>query len=574
MEDSKKKQVKKRETVKKNSGIKKITVFFLFVTLCLYIALQFIPTKRRISLKELYGISSDEVAVFTEDKKSDINGLMIDGEAYIPWEVISAERTMKLFMDLEEGVLSYVYPGTLIRVYPNERSYKMNGEDVDYGRFILVKKDNRLYISLSFLEIYEDMVHEFYGEPNRVILHYDWQPHMYYKVAEETILRAKPGIKGRIVCNVKVDDKLLFIVNKPASDEKYTCVMTKDGAMGYIETQFLGEQYYEQLKSNYVEPTYVRELPKGNIHLGWHAVSSEKYNAQFDSLVGVATSLNVISPTWFRVIDKEGSISSWADKDYVDKAHRRGIQVWALVDNFDKSAKVSELLQHTSARESLINNLMAEAKEIGFDGINVDFELVDKAVAKEYLEFLKELSVACKLNNLVLSVDNYVPYNYNQHYNLEEQGKFVDYVIIMAYDEHYSGSSEPGSVSSISYIKRAVDKTIEQVEKERVIIALPFYTRLWVSYADNSLESEMLSMNDADAYLKKKNVKLTWDETTKQYYAEFKAKAGACKIWMEDIKSIEEKLKVVKNANVGGVAAWRLGYEKSDVWAMIKRYIN
>ena len=167
--------------------------------------------------------------------------------------------------------------------------------------------------------------------------------------------------------------------------------------------------------------------------------------------------------------------------DYTAAAHDMGLEVWALISDFHTGVEIDdyEILSYTSKRRNLVNELVASVLSYGADGINVDFEYVTSQCADHYVQFIRELAIACHENGLVISVDNYVPTEYTAHYNRHSQGEFVDYIIIMGYDEHYKGSPEAGSVSSIPWMQKGIETTVNLVPKERVINAVPFYTRVW-----------------------------------------------------------------------------------------------
>jgi len=281
-----------------------------------------------------------------------------------------------------------------------------------------------------------------------------------------------------------------------------------------------------------------------------------------------------VSPTWYRLSDTDGNISSLADAGYVERAHELGLQVWALIDNFDNNVSTFEVLSSFTARTALINHMMEEAEAIGFDGWNIDFETLSTDTGPHYIQFIKELSVHCRKKGLVLSVDNYVPAPYNEFYDLETQGKVVDYVIIMAYDEHYSGSAQAGSVASLGFLKKAVNDTLKKMPRERIVMAIPFYTRLWAEGENGELSSEALTMNGAMDVLDRNKAETQWDAATGQNYAEYVKDGTTYKMWLEDIDSLHERMKVIAGADVAGVAAWRLGFETEEIWPVIDVYMN
>ena len=305
--------------------------------------------------------------------------------------------------------------------------------------------------------------------------------------------------------------------------------------------------------------------------------------------------LTTIAPTWFHVQDVEGNIESIASADYVSYAHQANIEVWAAVRDFDGGIgsfdESYELLSRTSRRENLINQLIAEALQVGVDGINVDFEMISEECGEHYIQFIRELSVRCRQNGIILSVDNYVPKGYNMQYNRKEQGIVADYVIIMGYDEHYGGSPVAGSVSSYNYVKEGIEETIKEVPSEKVISGIPFYTRIWAEtpkteaelneqqgtdaaeYAMN-VTSEAYGMPDAAYKVAEAGVSPVWDEETRQNFATWESGGTTYKVWLEDAQSIEQKLKLMKDNKLAGTAAWAMGQEDPEIWQLIQKYIN
>jgi spore germination protein YaaH len=253
------------------------------------------------------------------------------------------------------------------------------------------------------------------------------------------------------------------------------------------------------------------------------------------------------------------------------------IEVWGLVDNFDANVDIHKVLSKTSSREKLVNEIIAQAIRYNLDGINIDFESLFTETGPHYIQFLRELSVKCRSNQIILTADSYVPAAYNKFYDYQEQGQILDYVIIMAYDEHYSGSEEAGSVSSIGYFNTAISSTLEMVPKDKIIIGLPFYTRLWKEYVElgeKKLSSEALGMSAVEQVLLDNNVTATWDETSGQYYAEYQKEDATYKVWLEEEESIDAKLSLIHAANLAGAASWRLGFEKTSIWDIILKYVN
>ena len=381
-----------------------------------------------------------------------------------------------------------------------------------------------------------------------------------------------------------------------APDETWTQVATADGVVGYIKSKALGNTSTETRVSDYVEEEFTHLRKDFKINLGWHQVTNTTANNNVSTILQNTKGINVISPTWFYLKDTSGNIGSLASLDYVNYCHQNGVEVWALVSNFGakdqglENPNLTEILTYTSRREALINNLISAAIQYNLDGINVDFESVDPAVGDAYIQFIRELSLKCANNGLVLSVDNYSPTDYTAFYNRAEQAVFADYVIVMAYDEHYSGSPEAGSVASIGFVSDSVAKTLLEVPANQLILGMPFYTRVWseTPVTDGSQEAEGTSedtvpfeldcysvgMKEAQNLVNTNGAVPVWSDEAKQYYVEYINDGVTYKIWMEDATSLEEKLKVMQANQLAGGAFWKLGLETSDVWDTVIKYIN
>ena len=310
----------------------------------------------------------------------------------------------------------------------------------------------------------------------------------------------------------------------------------------------------------------------GKVNMVWHQVTSTDANAYFADATANMTGVNVISPTWFYLLDTSGNIANISSADYVAQAHEKGLKVWGLIDNFTQEVSTTETLSNTAARQNIISQLIQAATSVGMDGINVDFESLSEDVGIHFLEFLRELSIECHKNNLVLSVDNPVPEDFTSHYDRAEQGRVVDYVIIMGYDEHYVGS-EAGSVASLPWVEQGIQDTLAEVPAERVINAVPFYTRLWRTTGGN-VTSEAIGMDQEQQVISENNVETYWDKTTSQNYGKYDIDNSTYQIWIEDSQSIAEKVKLVSKYNLAGVSAWKLGFENSGIWQVISDNLN
>lgn len=544
----------------------------------LALADKYTPSETMRPLDNYYDVAADEAVVLLENEIYAERALLRDGGIYLTLDTIDSLFNSKFYLDEAEQLISYTLPEELIRVEAGQSYYYSNKEIKELSHPAFFNLDGVYYLSLDFTQMLSDMTFEFYENPNRVVIHYQWIDFLYYDTVEaDAPIRFEPDIKSDILRLVPAGEKLYYIGGTGTGGRSFFKVMTQDGIYGYVQKKFLGESYYDARQSVYTEPEYTHITMEEKVKLGWQQVTVSKANENLEQLAETAKEMNVISPTWYRLIDTEGNISSLADEGYVQRAHELGLQVWALIDNFDQDVSTYDLLVSSAARAALIDNMMAEALKYGFDGWNIDFETLTSKTGPHYIQFIKELSVRCRQEGIVLSVDNYVPASYNEFYDLASQGEVVDYVIIMAYDEHYSGSETAGSVASLGFLKNAVKGTLKKMPKERIVMAIPFYTRLWAEQevdGEIKLSSEALTMNGAKDVLTRNKITAKLDEASGQNYAEYKKNSITYKIWMEDIDSLHERLKVIAGADVAGVAAWRLGFETEQVWPVIEAYMN
>lgn len=558
--------------------ISTIIIGGLIIALSIALVNKYTPSETMRTLDNYYDVASDEAVVLLENEIYGERALLREGGVYVTLDMVDSMLNDGFYLDEAEQLLSYVLPEELIRIEEGQAFYYSNKEKMPLEHPALLLLNGVYYLSLDFTAMVSNMTYEFYENPNRVVIHYQWIDYLYYDTIEtETPIRYEPNIKSDILRIVQAGEKLYYIGGTGTGGRSFIKVMTQDGIYGYVQKMFLGESYYDARQSTYVEPEYTHITMEEKVMLGWQQVTVPKANDNLEQLVENAKEMNVISPTWYRLTDTKGNISSLADAGYVERAHAMGLQVWALIDNFDSQVSTYELLVSSSARAALIDNMMAEAATYGFDGWNIDFETLSAKTGPHFIQFLKELSVSCRQAGIVLSVDNYVPAPYNEFYDLATQGKVADYVVIMAYDEHYSGSATAGSVASLNFLKNAVNDTLAKMSRDRIVMAIPFYTRLWSEQeADGQLKlsSEALTMKGAKDVLERNKVEAEWDAVTGQNYAEYVKDDITYKIWMEDVDSLHERLKVIAGANVAGVAAWRLGYETEEIWPIMDDYMN
>ena len=523
-----------------------------------HVVMKYIPSSEKMDLNEYYGEMADgEIALVIGTEKLEERGLVDGDRVYLPLDVVNTYLNQRYYWDSANQQILYATPSELTSASASSEA----------GDKVWVK-DDKVYLNLTYVQEFTDLDAYITKDPYRIAIQYKFKNVKTVTVKKNTSIRYRGGIKSAILTSVKKGTKLRLIEEM----ENWDQVATDDGYIGYIDKKKVGEAEKTKFERSFNREQYSYLTMDSKINMVWHQVTSTDANAYFADATANMTGVNVISPTWFYLTDTSGNIASIASADYVSQAHEKGLQVWGLIDNFTQEVSTTETLSSTAARQNIISQLIQAAKDVGMDGINVDFESLSEDVGIHFLEFLRELSIECHKNNLVLSVDNPVPEDFTSHYDRAEQGRVVDYVIIMGYDEHYVGS-EAGSVASLPWVEQGIQDTLDEVPAERVINAIPFYTRLWRTTGGN-VTSEAIGMDQAQQTIAENNVETYWDKTTSQNYGKYDIDNSTYQIWLEDAQSVAEKVKLVSKYDLAGVSAWKLGFENSGIWQVISDNLN
>lgn len=535
-----------------------MVILVAILGLVTHVVMKYIPSSKKMDMNEYYGeMAEGEIALVLGTEKLEERGLVDGDRVYLPLDVVNTYLNQRYYWDSDNQQILYATPSELTSV----------SASFEAGDKVWVK-DGKVYLNLTYVQEYTDLDAYITKDPYRIAIQYKFKNIKTVTVKKNTSIRYRGGIKSAILTSAKKGEQLRLIEEM----ENWDQVATDDGYIGYIDKKMVGEAEKTKIERNFKKENYSYLTMDSKVNMVWHQVTSTDANAYFADATANMTGVNVISPTWFYLTDTSGNIANIASADYVSQAHEKGLQVWGLIDNFTQEVSTTETLSSTAARQNIISQLIQAAQDVGMDGINVDFESLSEDVGIHFLEFLRELSIECHKNNLVLSVDNPVPEDFTSHYDRAEQGRVVDYVIIMGYDEHYVGS-EAGSVASLPWVEQGIQDTLEEVPAERVINAIPFYTRLWRTTGGN-VTSEAIGMDQAQQTIAESNVETYWDKTTSQNYGKYDIDNSTYQIWLEDAQSVAEKVKLVSKYDLAGVSAWKLGFENSGIWQVISDNLN
>lgn len=585
-------QAKRR---RKRMLILKVSLFIILVIAAVagaFLWKKYSPSKEKADLKKYYGIEQKgQLAIIVNNEILEPHGMISESKAYVQYETVRDYISNRFYWDPNESKLLYTLPKDIVSVEVGSKDYMVSNDKNNEDYVILKTEGSTAYIALDFIQKYVNIDYEVYDDPGRVSITTEWGEKSIAAVKKDAKVRYRGGVKSPILTEIEKKDEV-FVLEEEENWEK---VRTKDGYIGYVQKSALKKTEKKKITREFDEPEYTSISEDHTINLVWHNVTNREANNNVLDKIAETKGLTTIAPTWYHVKNTDGDLESISSSDYVEKARQLKVDVWATVRDFDgginSQKETYELLSSTSKREKLINQLMADALQTNIAGINVDFEKVSEECGEHYIQFIRELSIKCRQSALVLSVDNYVPKDYNKQYNRKEQGVFADYVIIMGYDEHFGGSPVAGSVASYNFVKEGIEETLKEVPAEKVINGIPFFTRLWsekpktqeqlakdkgteAEQYSTEVKSESYGMARAKEKVSEAGAEITWDEETQQNFATWTDGDTTYKIWLEDVKSLEPKLKLMKEYKLAGSAAWALGQETSDVWPLIQQYVN
>ena len=535
-------------------------------------------SKELADLDEYYGVTDASVgaedgnlAIVLQDEMIAEQAVLKEGTVYFDLDTVQKYFNEIFYADMYEQKLLFTSAEDTFTALFGEKSYS-DSEGVHGTEYtICYYTGDILYIAAEYVKQFVNFSYERFDRHLQVYT--EWGVKQTYEVAKDTQLRVKGGIKSPILRELEKGETVELLEQM----ETWSKVKTSDSVIGYVENKRLNNMSteVETPVTSYVPAEYTTIGLDGKVSLGWHAIYGVGGNDTLDAMVAEGKGMNVIAPTWFSLTDEEGSFRSFASQQYVNKAHNYGLKVWGVWDDFNAGAEIDsyQLFAFTEKRQKLVQNMTEAAVEYGLDGINIDFEKMSGESRTHFNQFLRELSVQCRKKGLTLSIDNYVPLNSANYSRLDIQGQVADYVIVMGYDEHWGGCGEAGSVASIDYVSGGIDRTLEQVPAEKVVNALPFYTRVWKTEGTQVTDDAIPLCNIAD-YLKRigKEDAAVWDETTCQNYLEWQSGDATYQIWLEDLESLRVKMNVMNARNIGGVAVWRLGYGTPAAWELVAAY--
>jgi spore germination protein YaaH len=482
--------------------------------------------------------------------------ILSSDDVYISSRFLRDVTNMELFWDSHEEIVVYTNPDKVFYMGLND----LQGKDILW-------KDHIAYIPLYTVKLLFQGIMEWYSESLTLYV-------------ERPFFRSLPFVLPRNISVHQYPEKYSEVITELPKNQQVTIlrildtwvkIKTNQNDIGWIFIQNLSEDLADY--TFYPSPPFAGEqadIQQEKICMTWQYVYRTTPNP---NELYVVEELNVISPTWLSLHNPQGELSDKGRKDYIEWAHSNQYQVWiACTNSFDPSL-TREVLKSTKRRKKVIESLLQIVLDYEAEGVNIDWENIYLNDKDLFTQFLRELYPIFNQEGLVVSVDITAiseSENWSMCYDRRAIGKVSDYVVLMAYDQYWAGGDESGSVAEYEWVKRGIEELINLVPSHKVIVGIPFYSRLWIE--DETIQPTTFS---SESYFMDYSMELgekhaaQWDETMKQYYAQWRDQSHLYKLWIEDPRSIKHKVQLVHDYGLAGAAFWRKGYEIPEVWPLI-----
>ncbi|MWC30695.1 glycosyl hydrolase family 18 protein [Paenibacillus sp. MMS18-CY102] len=383
-------------------------------------------------------------------------------------------------------------------------------------------------------------------------------------------IRTKPSIKAPIVEQVE-GTGLIRIWKQEQTNNKWYAAQGPSGAVGYVRASEIGQAAIETVPMpDKPKPFVAPKLEGGLLNMTWEGV----YNTPtVTSKIGPMPGVSVVSPTWFELQNGSGDIKSKASAQYVQWAHARGMQVWALFSNGFEPERTTKALATVETRFKMIQQMLAFAQLYDLQGINIDFENVDVKDKANLVQFMRELTPLLHEQGLVVSIDvtpKSTSPTWSMFLDRKSLGEIVDYMMLMAYDEHWATSPEAGSVASLSWTENSIERILEEdkVPAKKLVLSMPLYTRVWTE-KDGKVSSKSIGMQKAADIVKGHKLTPVLDEEAGQHYVEYEEDGAKQRIWLEDDYSIKARVALMHKYGLAGVATWQRAFQVEAIWTTI-----
>ena len=561
---SNKQKINNENNKGKNKSIKKVIIILLWIIIAFFALLKIndfiiLDKNKKINLV----INNKNV---TSNLKYNI--LIENNEPYLSKQDLKNFFDKYIYEDDNYNKIITTYDTKVAAISLDEKEMKVNGSSKKMSLSI-IKKDNTIYIPLEELKDIYGIEFDYIEKTKVLVIDSITREQKKAIVSNTTSVKSSTKFISKTIDRIKKGDYIIVI----SENKGYTKIRTKNGKIGYIKSKKVAN--IVTVRENIEEEKQI----EGKVNLAWdyYSIYASAPDRSDESMEGV----NVVSPAFFYLND-DGILKENIGNDginYINWAHDNGYKVWPMVQNSEaKDINVtSGIMNDYKKREKLIEDIVNYCIKYKLDGINMDFENMKQEDKDMYSRFIIELVPRLKEIGMVVSVDVTAPdgsETWSLCFDRTVLGDVADYIVFMAYDEYGNSSNKAGTTAGYDWVELGLNKFLgqENVDSDKIILAIPLYTRIWVEdgngkvISKNAVSIKNLSIPD--------NVQKNWDDKLKQYYVEYKDGSYTKKIWVEDEKSLEEKISLITKNKLAGVASWEIGMEKDGFWEFLNNKLN
>ena len=507
----------------------------------------------------------DKFNFITEDKDIDKEDFSIeDGMIYLSLDYIKKYLDENISYDKETGEVKIENKHASKILELNEYKAKFNSGTIDL-RAPVIEKNGKIMLPIEAF-IYDYNVSLRYNKDIRLLL-LDYRNKEYdlTKSTKETLLREDSSRRSPIIKKLPEDEKLYVYGEKG----KYYKVRMPEGYAGFVLKDDV-DKNFEKVNLG----VRTKNTSKDPINLTWDYTYAEHSDEKVNQIKDIK-GLDVIIPTWFSIRNGNGDMIDRGNQNYIKKYNELGIKVWAYLDNSFDPNITHEALSKEDTRKKIIDKTLELCRKYNMKGINIDFEHTKVEDRDNITAFVSEFREKAG-DDFIITVDVTPQISSDvtkEPYDRKALAEISDYIVVMAYDQHWGSSDEAGSVAQYKWVEGSINVLFRNVANRKMILGVPLYTRLWKE-SNGKVTSKTISMGEVANIIASKGLKPTWDKESQQNYVEFEENGATYKIWIEDANSLEKKVSLVNKYNLAGVGSWRLGFESQNIWDVISKELD
>ena len=498
----------------------------------------------------------------TQDLK---NGVLIkDDVIYLSEDDVQNFFDKYIYTEEENGKIITTYDKKIAEIGFEDNVIEINGSEKEiYAHAI--EENGITYLPISEMNDVYNLEMENIEESKVVTMDSLDREQKKAILNSNVSVKSSKNLIAKTIDKAKKGDSVVVISN----DGKFVKVRTENGKIGYVKSKKLDSEFLVR------EAMEEEKQIEGKINLTWDYFSTvgSAPNRNGTTIEGV----NVVSPAFF-YLDENGDLQEnigKSGKNYINWAHENGYKVWPMVSNAEAGIEVTSTIMNSyEERKKLIEKIVSLCVENNLDGINVDFENMKEEDKDLYSRFIIELTPRIKEIGMVISVDVTAPDGapaWSLCFDRHVIGDVADYIVFMAYDQYGKSSDKAGTTAGYNWVKLSLDKFLqtEEIESEKIILGIPFYTRLWTTNSDGEvISNSTVTMKNIDNVLLS-DAERNWNDELKQYYVEYSDGNNKKEMWIEDIESLKAKVSLVKENNLAGIGSWEKDMESEEVWQML-----